>query len=69
MTDVAPRFDPQPHDLDAAADAALAACGGDARSAVKALISLNAELEDRLGRVSGAVSSGFTRGRAKPARG
>lgn len=63
MTDAAHRLDPQVDELEAAADAAVAACDGDARSAVKALIALNAELEDRLGRVSGAVSTGFTRGR------
>jgi hypothetical protein len=45
--------------LDAAADEAIAACGGDAREAVKALIVANefleAELETR-------VSHGYTRG-------
>jgi hypothetical protein len=45
--------------LDAAADQAIAACGGDAREAVKALLVANkfieAELETR-------VSHGYTRG-------
>lgn len=38
----------QPFDLDVAADQAIAACGGDAREAVKALIAANDFLEAQL---------------------
>jgi hypothetical protein len=48
--------------LDAAVDAAIAACGGDARSAVRALIVANNYLEAEVKRLAEAVSSGFTRG-------
>jgi hypothetical protein len=48
--------------LDAAVDAAIAACGGDARSAVRALIVANNYLEAEVQRLAEAVSSGFTRG-------
>jgi hypothetical protein len=41
--------------LDAAADQAIAACGGDAREAVKALIVANEFLEAQ-------ISQGYTRG-------
>ena len=37
--------------LEAAADQAIAACGGDAREAVKALIFANHSLETELGRM------------------
>jgi hypothetical protein len=48
--------------LEAAVDAALAACGGDARAAVRALIVANNYLEAEAKRLAEAVSSGFTRG-------
>jgi hypothetical protein len=48
--------------LDAAIDAAIEACGGDARSAVRALIVANNYLEAEVQRLAEAVSSGFTRG-------
>jgi hypothetical protein len=48
--------------LDAAVDAAIAACGGDARAAVSALIVANNYLEAEVQRLAEAVSSGFTRG-------
>src|SRR5260370_42575703 len=48
--------------LDAAVDAAIAACGGDARAAVRALIVANNYLEAEVKRLAEAVSSGFTRG-------
>lgn len=74
MTEFAQCFQPTPDDrdaapddLDAAADAAVEACDGDPRTAVKALLSLNAALEDQLASLSGAVSTGFARGR--PGRG
>jgi hypothetical protein len=48
--------------LDAAVDAAIAACGGDAHAAVRALIVANNYLEAEVKRLAEAVSSGFTRG-------
>ena len=59
---------PGPDDLDAAADQAIAACGGDAREAVKALIVANDFLEAQLDEVRSKVSSGFARGRLPGAR-
>jgi hypothetical protein len=52
------------HDrLDLAAEDAIAACGGDMRSAIRALILANEYLEFELGQCQGAVSRGFSRGR------
>jgi hypothetical protein len=48
--------------LAAAVDAAIEACGGDARAAVRALIVANNYLEVEVKRLTEAVSSGFTRG-------
>jgi hypothetical protein len=45
--------------LDAAADQAIAACGGDAREAVKALLVANEFLENEL---ATQVSRGYIRG-------
>jgi|HubBroStandDraft_6_1064221.scaffolds.fasta_scaffold5511954_1 hypothetical protein len=50
-------------DLDAAADQAIAACGGDARETVKALIVANAFLEMQVAELRAAVSTGYSRGR------
>jgi hypothetical protein len=50
-------------ELQAAADQAIAACGGDAREAVKALIVANHFLETELEKLRAAVSSGYARGR------
>jgi hypothetical protein len=44
-------------------DQAIAACGGDAREAVKALIVANQFLETDLEKLKGAVSMGYARGR------
>jgi hypothetical protein len=49
--------------LEAAADQAIAACGGDAREAVKALIVANDFLEAQVARLQAAVSTGYARGR------
>jgi hypothetical protein len=49
--------------LEAAADQAIAACGGDAREAVKALIVANAFLETDLEKLRAAVSMGYARGK------
>jgi hypothetical protein len=49
--------------LEAAADQAIAACGGDAREAVKALIVANHFLEIDLEKLKAAVSMGYARGK------
>lgn len=54
--------DPAVNDLDAAADQAIAACGGDAREAVKALIVANDFLEAQLEGLRKQVSTGYARG-------
>jgi hypothetical protein len=48
--------------LEAAADQAIAACGGDPREAVKALIVANQFLETDLEKLKAAVSLGYARG-------
>ena len=49
--------------LEAAADQAIAACGGDAREAVKALIVANQFLGTDLEKLRAAVSIGYARGK------
>ncbi len=49
--------------LEAAAGQAIAACGGDAREAVKALIIANQFLETDLEKLRAAVSMGYARGK------
>jgi hypothetical protein len=49
--------------LEAAADQAIAACGGNARNAVKALIVANEFLEAQVQELQAAVSNGYTRGK------
>jgi hypothetical protein len=51
--------------LDAAADQAIAACGGNARDAVKALIVANEFLESEVCNLMQAVSHAYVRGRFK----
>jgi hypothetical protein len=51
--------------LEAAADQAIAACGGDAREAVKALIVANEFLETEVCELMQAVSHAFVRKRFK----
>jgi len=48
--------------LDIAADQAIAACGGDMRSAIRALILANEFLEMELRDVYASVSKGYSRG-------
>lgn len=48
-------------ELEAAADQAIAACGGDARETVKAPIVANHFLEAELGKLRAAVSKGYAR--------
>ena len=52
--------------LEAAVDQAIAACGGDAREAVKALIVANQFLETDLEKLKAAVSPGYARGKLLP---
>ncbi|MEW6645480.1 MAG: hypothetical protein AB1586_33630 [Pseudomonadota bacterium] len=52
--------------LEAAADEAIAACNGDMRSAIRALILANEYLEYELCEMFAAVSKGYARGRVKP---
>ena len=51
--------------LEAATDEAIAACGGDAREAVKVLIVANEFLEAEVCELMQAVSHAFARGRFK----
>jgi hypothetical protein len=51
--------------LDAATDQAIAACGGNAREAVKALIVANEFLESEVSELMRAVSQAYARGRFK----
>jgi hypothetical protein len=57
---------PEPDRLEAATDEAIAACGGDARDAVKALIVTNEFLEAQLRELQAAVSHGYARGKFEP---
>jgi hypothetical protein len=60
----APKLDPlaDTNRLDVAADQAIAACDGDVRAAIRALIMANEYLEMELSEVYAAVSRGYTRG-------
>ena len=49
--------------LEAAVDQAIAACGGDVRAAVRALIVANNYLENEVAELMKAVSHAYTRGR------
>ena len=49
--------------LEAAVDEAIAACGGDLRSAIRALIVANEFLESEVGELMKAVSHAYVRGR------
>jgi hypothetical protein len=52
--------------LDAATDQAIAACGGDARQAVTALIVANEFLEAQMRELQAVVSNGYSRGKFEP---
>jgi len=60
----APQLDPlaDTKRLDVAADQAIAACDGDMRAAIRALIMANEYLEMELSEVYAAVSRGYSRG-------
>ena len=60
-----PEPNPQADRLEAATDQAIAACGGDARAAVTALIVANEFLESEVCELMQAVSKAFVRGRFK----
>jgi hypothetical protein len=49
--------------LEAAVDQAIAACGGDLRSTIRALIVANEFLETEVGELMKAVSHAYVRGR------
>jgi hypothetical protein len=53
----------QRDDLEADVQAAIEACGGDARAAVRALVIANAFLEARCERMRSFISPGFARGK------
>jgi hypothetical protein len=53
----------EPDQLDVATEQAIAACGGDARNAVKALIVANEFLETQIAELQAAVSNGYARGK------
>jgi tagatose-1,6-bisphosphate aldolase len=50
-------------DLEVAADQAIAACAGDAREALKALIVANGFLEAQVEDLRASISAGYSRGR------
>jgi hypothetical protein len=54
--------------LDAATNQAIAACGGDMRSAIRALILANEYLEYEVCELMKAVSRGYPRGELTPRR-
>ena len=58
-------YEPNQQDdgLEAAVDQAIAACDGDTRAAVRALIVANNFLESEMGELKKAVSHAYTRGR------
>jgi hypothetical protein len=56
---------PEPDRLEEATDQAIAACGGNARDAVKALIVANEFLETEVCELMQAVSHAYARGRFK----
>ena len=63
MSSTAPNPQSDADQLEAAADQAIAACGGGAREAVKALIVANHFLETDLEKLKAAASMGFARGK------
>ena len=56
---------PNPEDsgLEAAVDQAIAACGGDLRATIRALIAANEYLENEVSELMKAVSHAYARGR------
>ena len=62
-----PSSPPKPDALEVATDQAIAACDGDLRTTVQALIVANGLLEAELADVYAATSTGYARGRTKRA--
>jgi hypothetical protein len=60
---------PEPDGLEIAADQAIAACGGDMRETIKALIVANDYLESEVSELMKAVSHAYARGRFYPYNG
>jgi hypothetical protein len=56
----------EPDRLELRLTRAIAACGGDARHAVKALIVANEFLEAQVRELQAAVSNGYARGKFEP---
>jgi hypothetical protein len=54
---------PEPDRLELATDEAIAACGGNARGAVKAMIVANEFLVAHVAELQAAVSNGYARGK------
>jgi hypothetical protein len=63
MSQQDPATPADPDRLEVAADEAIAACGGNARDAVKALIVANEFLESEVCELMQAVSHAYVRGR------
>jgi hypothetical protein len=57
---------PDPDRLEVATDQAIAACVGDARQAVKALLVATEFLETQIAELQAAVSNGYARGKFEP---
>ena len=51
--------------LEAEVDEAIATCGGDVRAALRATLIANRYLEAEIERLTGAISTGFARGRMR----
>ena len=51
--------------LEAEADEAIGACGGDVRTALRATLIANAYLEAEIERLTEAISTGFARGQMR----
>ncbi|MBR0874734.1 hypothetical protein JQ633_30550 [Bradyrhizobium tropiciagri] len=62
MTSAQPESDDD-DGLEAAVDQAIAACGGDMRATIRALIVANEFLENEVGELMKAVSHAYVRGR------
>ena len=63
MSSASPANADEDNGLEAAVDQAIAACGGDMRSTIRALIVANQYLEDEAAELMKAVSHAYTRGR------
>jgi len=60
-----PNQQPEPDALEIATDQAIAACDGDLRATVQALIVANSLLQAELNDVCAAASKGYVRGRVR----